>query len=452
MSVTLDDIMVNARQRADMPTTAFIGDAELKNLINQSYNALYDMCLQSMGVEAFLDGYAFATVAGQTAYALPTDFSKFVGLDMQYGSTWHSLARFSHADRNKYRNATEFFVDGKPRIRYNVKRTTVDLLPTPESAQNCWLHYIPEVTPLSNTSDKIDDAIPDSFTEFIIVDVAARMLIKEESDPSALLQEKQMIMQRIMGAGAREFDQPEASQDTDNTLFNLRIQARYKTDMIGDETVSDTEIDHYINQSYGVLQDLLVTAYGNHYFLDAYQFNTSSGQKDYDLPTDFYKLGGVDITSGGQVYSLSRYNFQERNWHENDDITTKLGSPYFHYDLMQRSIRLLPEPTEVLPVTLWYTKRLSSLSADSDAMSSIIIKDWSEMLLVDVAIKMLNKKLINASAAQAQQIGAAMANLQAQLGAQKGRLKEMAEIRDWGQPARVIDAKGIRMRNIWSRW
>lgn len=452
MSVTLDDIMIQCRDRSNMPSDDFISNTELIRLINRSYQTLYDLCLDSMGAEAFLDGYEFSTVAGQTEYSVPDNFYKFVGLDLQYSSVWHTLTKYNHADRNKYRNATEFIVDGKPRIRYNVKKSTIDLLPTPESAHSCWLGYVPQLTALSNTSDLIDAGIPDSFTEFIVTDVAARMLIKEESDPSALLQEKQMIITKISATGSREFDVPEATQDSENTLFNLRIQARYKADMLTDKLVTDTELDHYINQSYGNLQDMLVRAYGNNYFLDGYEFSTTSGQKDYDLPTDFYKLGGVDMTSSGTTYQIPKYNFQERNWYENDSIHTKLGAPYFHYQIMQNSIRFLPEPEETINVTIWYTKRLSTLNNDSDSMSSIIIKDWSEYLLLDVAIKMLTKKIINANQTQIGQLQVVIQSLNTQFLKQQQRLIEMIQIRDWGQPETVVDAEGLDRTNIWGRW
>jgi len=449
---TLSELITETRDRADMPTEAFIDDTELTNMINRSYHTLYDMCILAMGVESFLDGYEFDTVATQTEYGLPSSFYKFVGIDLKTSGVWHSLARYNHSDRNKYLNSTDFFVDGKPRIRYNLKKNIFNLIPAPPDGYNCKVHYVPQITELATGTDSIDSAIPESFVEYIIVDVAAKMLIKEESPADELLQEKQQIMQKIQAAGLREFDTPEASQDADNTLFNLRIQARYKADMVTDQLVTDTEIDHYINQSYGALQDILVKAYGNYYFLDSYDFDTVVDQKDYDLPTNFYKLGGVEVTAGGEKYYIPRYNFQERNWHENDDITTRMGSPYFHYSLYKDKIRLLPAPEEVLSCTIWYTKRLNALTADSDSMSSIIIQDWSEYMLIEVAIKMLTKKLINADPNSAGPIQAAIDQLQNQLMIQKARLDQIVENRDWGQTETSTDARGLARRALWGRW
>ena len=452
MAVTLANLKARCRDRADMPTEAFIDDDELTRYINIAYGELWDLCISSMGVNAFLDAYEDATIATQTEYGLPSDFFKFVGLDLKVGGVWHSLARFNHADRNKYTNSTDFFVDGKPRIRYNIKKTTFNLLPAPPDGYDFKMYYIPEYTLLSSDSDELDSNLPDTYANYIVVDVAAKMLMKEESDASELKQEKQFEIARIMAGGAREFDQPEATQDNDNTLFNLKIQCRYKADMLTDTLVSDTELEHYINQSYGELQDQLVKAYGNYYLLDVYTFSTVSGQKDYDLPDDFYKLGGVDAESGGEKYYIPRYNFQERTWHENDDIHTNLGSPYFYYTLYRDKLRLLPEPNEVVTVNLWYTKRLSSLTADSDTMSSNIIKDWSEYLLLDVAVKMLNKKLINADPNVVGQISAAMQGLQSRFIAQKNRLDIMIENRDWGSPQKVARTRELKRRTLFGRW
>lgn len=439
MSVTLDDIMVQSRERALMTNSQFIEDAEQIRLINRSYEELWDILIGVQDKNRFLDGYEFSTVIDQKEYSMPDNFYQFNGIDMKVSGVWHSLARFNHSDRNKYLNSTDTIVDGKPRTRYVVKNNRIDLLPVPTNICECNVHYIGQVTPLVNSSDKINADVIDAFVEYIIVDVAAKMKSKEQSDNMDLLQEKQVIIERINLGGNYDIATPEASQDDDNTLFNLRIQARYKSDMVNDQLVSDTELDHYINQSFGELQDQLVKAYDDHYFLDGYDFDTVSGQKDYSLPSDFYKLGGVDVIEGGEVYSLSKFNFQERSFYDSSYAVVNAGAPYFKYNLIGDEIRILPEPTAAHTMKLWYTKRLSSLSNDSDSMSSVIIQDWSEFLLLDVAIKMLSKKLINS--AEPQKVQAALGELTNQKFTQQARLLEIAQNRDWGQPCTITDVR-----------
>jgi len=441
MSVTLDTLMQQCRDRADMTDSEFIEDAELIRLINRSQEDLYDVLVLNYGVDNFVDGYEFTTAVSQTSYGIPTNIYKLCGLDLKVNSTWYSLLRFSHADRNKYLNATEEIIDGKPRIRYILRTGHLELQPAPTDTYGCRLWYVPQITPLVNTSDTIKNGIVDSFASYIIADVAFRMCSKEETERPDLAAERTEILQKIIAATERDIDTPSPEPDSGVTLFNLKLQARYKADAVTDRSISETELEHYINQSYGELQDILEKATGNYYFLDGYEFVTEVNKRDYDLPADFYKLGGVDLVIGTDKYSIPRYNFIERNLYENTSLHLWNGTPFLHYELLQNSIRLLPAPTAVYNITLWYSKRLSTLTKESDKMSNIIIRDWSEYITIDAAIKILNKKLLNLPPQQMQGTQAVITNLQGQKASMSERLKEMVENRDWGAPLNVVDTE-----------
>jgi len=446
MAKTLDDIRIESRNRADMTGSEFVSDDELNRYINDSLGELYDMLVQEYGVDNFLDGYEFNTVVGQSRYDLPTDFYKFAGLDLQNSGTYYSLTRFAHSDRLLYRNASDFVVDGLPKHRYRLRKMHLDVLPAPEAIHSCVLHYIPQITELVNSSDVIDSAIVESWLEFVHVDAAIKMLIKEESDVQEMLMTKQALTQRIRAsAQGRDIDVPEVAPDAGETLFNLRIQARYKANMLGKGTtlnsdlVSDRELTHYINNSLGELHDYLIKAYEGQYFVDSYQFATVSGQKDYNLPDDFYKLGGVDVLVGGQIFPLTNYNFQERNLYENDSITTYLGAPYFRYHIQSNSIRLLPLPDSVHTITLWYSKSHTSLTSDTDVISNVLVKEWMEFVIIDAARKMLQKVSIGAPQQQLQSIQGAIQALSVQKSEFLARFEQMISFRDWGKPETITD-------------
>jgi hypothetical protein len=451
MPQTLDDMQRRCLLRAEMPLdTQRYEDGELLNYVNQSLGELYDLLVSSYGVDNFLDAYEFATVAGQTRYNLPVNFYKSAGLDLKApDNKYYTLSQFNHADRNLYLNAPDFFVDGVPRHRYRIRNMHLDILPAPEAAHNCTLHFIPQVTRLVSSSDVISNSIVESWLEYVEVDVAAKLLEKDEDLERAagLKQTKQLLIQRIQLSTNRDLETPEVVSDDGNTLFNLRVQARYAAGMlgkgavIGKDMVSDRELTHYINNALGDLNDLLVTAYDQHYMMDAYEFNTVSGVSDYDLPEDFYKLGWVDITDSGHTYNmLPLDNFGDRNMYVNAELI-----PYrngMRFDIINHSLRFFPAPESAKAITLWYTKTIAPLVNDTDVVDNSIVSNWLGFVTDSAALDMLNKAILSAQPTAIQQIQVAIGNLMAKKMGAEQKIKELAMNRIWSSPKKRRVVRG----------
>src|SRR4051812_11022033 len=100
-------------------------------------------------------------------------------------------------------------------------------------------------------------------------------------------------------------------------LSDLRTAIRQRADMVNSKFVSDSELNSYINQSYFELYDLLIQKYGDNYFVATpYTFTTDGTSQLYDLPTDFFKLLGVDLALSASLDSyvtIRPFNFSERN-------------------------------------------------------------------------------------------------------------------------------------------
>jgi hypothetical protein len=77
------------------------------------------------------------------------------------------------------------------------------------------LWYIPIYTPLTSDSDTLNAFISNNgWEEYIVLDVAIKMLNKEESQTSHLVKEKDLLVKRINSmAGDRDVDQPERISD-----------------------------------------------------------------------------------------------------------------------------------------------------------------------------------------------------------------------------------------------
>jgi hypothetical protein len=391
MAYTLDMLMEQARFRSDMVNSQFISDAELIGYINNSYGELYDLLVTAYGNDYFVDGYEFTT-SGKAEHDIPVSFQKCVSVDFNFAGTTYTMMRYSFSERNRFKSDTESVIGGIPRFRYRIVNSTLMMYPTPEAGYKCTLHYIPQCPKLTNTSDKIHNNIVDSWAEYIIVDVAAKMLIKEESDPTALLQHKQSLSSRIQAtAQTRDQDMVEPEHDETSSLFNLIHQVRHRCDVDAVDIVSDVEIEHFINQSYGELYDIMINALGNDYFVDAYE-SVTTGLDTIDLPTNFYKLVSLDMTVGGISYPLIRFNLSERNQFKNSTEAIVNGIPKFRYRVVNKNIVIYPKPEPNFKLTLWYIPQLTRLSKFSDQIDSRIIQSYDDYIITDCCAKIAIKQ------------------------------------------------------------
>ena len=85
---------------------------------------------------------------------------------------------------------------------------------------------------------------------------------------------------------------------TTMSLLELRNAVRQRADIVNStQFYTDEELNSYINQSAFELYDLLIQKYGDNYYVKtpAYDFFTDGTSEFYPLPSDFYKLLGVDL-------------------------------------------------------------------------------------------------------------------------------------------------------------
>lgn len=213
------------------------------------------------------------------------------------------------------------------------------------------------------------------------------------------------------------------------TLSSLRTQIRDRADMKYSRFVTDTELNSLINLSLTELYDLLVAAFEDYYIADPYSFTISSGNSA-NVPSDFYKLIGLDYQfNGGEWVTLKRFNFVDRNKHNAIYSRYALGMPDLRYRLLGDKIKILPEDRASGTYRLWYIPRATLLSIDSDTLDGV--NGWEEYIIVDCAIKCKEKEESDTSALQfaKQQI--------------KKRIEEMAQNRDSGEPAVISDVNNI---------
>lgn len=215
------------------------------------------------------------------------------------------------------------------------------------------------------------------------------------------------------------------------TLADLRSRARERADMKNSNFVEDTELNYYINSSIAELHDILVQSYGQDYFLESTTFTTVGGQEEYNLSTiftnnDFYKVRGIDAKlNGDDFFTLKPFNFNERNRFQHFGVWDYLGITNVRYRLLGSKLKFSPAPDAAITVKIWYIPKHTELVNDTDILDDINF--YAEYVIVDAAIKMLNKEESDVSVLMAQK-----ADL-------KRRIEEASNNRDAGEPESIQD-------------
>lgn len=213
-------------------------------------------------------------------------------------------------------------------------------------------------------------------------------------------------------------------------LSDLITAVRQRADMVNSQFVSDTELTSYINQSYFELYDLLVQKFGDDYYVKtpAYTITTDGTTDQYALPSDFYKLLGVDLLvngAQGSAISVKPFNFGERNRYSAPNFQQFYGVTNLRYKLTGNYLWLTPRAQAGQTIQLWYVPRLTQLVNSTDTLDGI--SGWTEYVICDSAIKCMQKEESDVSVLMAQKAGLIQ------------RIESAAENRDAGEPMTVTD-------------
>lgn len=168
------------------------------------------------------------------------------------------------------------------------------------------------------------------------------------------------------------------------SLGSLRLKAQQKSDLENSPNLSTPEWNGLINDGYKHLYDLLISAYGNDWFinnpLSPYQFSLTGAQY-YALPSDFYKLIGVDLQYSGAPngwVTLRRFEEIDRNKYAFPNTATNfIGYTNLKYRLSGNYIEFIPVPMASQLAQLKYAPEPTSLQFEpicSTALSSTTVR------------------------------------------------------------------------------
>jgi hypothetical protein len=195
---TESDLRTRARRRADMVNSTFVTDEEIRDYLNSSISELHDMMVKSYE-DYFVSEQAYTIPLATGGASLPADFYKALGVDYESGGITSTLRAYSFTERNVY-NTPFAVIDRLAQPMYKIEGTKIKLIPENSASATITLFYVPQATQFDGSSvTQITNVIP-GYEEYIVAATAIRMLLKEESDTSALELEKQQLGRRIIRA------------------------------------------------------------------------------------------------------------------------------------------------------------------------------------------------------------------------------------------------------------
>lgn len=221
--MTLSQIRLAAKQRADRVNSNFVTNSEWRGYINQAMFELYDLLITvyedyyiAPPIQFTADGstFLYALPNGSNTFqsglnpsqtVTPRPFYKLIGVDLALNTASNAFVtvnKFNFADRNRfvYPN-TASTIYGVFNLQYRIMGSNIEFIPTPSGNQQIRLWYIPRLVELLKETDTTDTGIS-GWIEYVIVRAAYYALTKEESDTSALVMQLTHLQKRIEDSAA----------------------------------------------------------------------------------------------------------------------------------------------------------------------------------------------------------------------------------------------------------
>jgi hypothetical protein len=202
--VSLGELRSRVLERANMVGSSFVSSDEVRAIILGELGALNDLVVGAYDDQR-TTSLEFTIPAGTTSWTLNAAIYKVRRLDKVDGSETSELPRF---DWNSPQDIGS--------TRYRLVGSTIQFSGEAGGTYRVW--YVPDSWSLVSDGDTLD--LPYSWLEYVIAGSAARLLAKEESDPSIQLGLQQQAKQRIESAApSRDASGPERISRTRKTDY-----------------------------------------------------------------------------------------------------------------------------------------------------------------------------------------------------------------------------------------
>lgn len=222
MSTTLADLIQMVRWRVDIPGTptggGYVTDTEITAYLNSSLAELDDLLIQTY--QDYKVTSANSTISstsdGTNYFSLPTDFYQARGVDRQESGSYVTLQPYNFQKRNTYNYPAVAAPYGYLDVHYLIQGDKCFISPWQDAVGTYRLWYVPKFINLVDSADTLEPYMDtNAWSEFAVVDVAIKILQKQDLDASSFMAQKAALQGRVVNAaGVRDAGPPKRMADT----------------------------------------------------------------------------------------------------------------------------------------------------------------------------------------------------------------------------------------------
>lgn len=218
------------------------------------------------------------------------------------------------------------------------------------------------------------------------------------------------------------------------TSLLTRLQAEVDRTFSTTSFVTTAQAQQWLNDGLSRIHYLIASS-GEDYLTKAASPTTLvAGTSAYALPSDFFKVKGVDLAVGGYTYDVDRYMPQERNRLQS---ATANGPGYF-YRIQGTNIVLIPTPGAGT-LTVNYVPTFTAISGSTHVNDSV--PDGWEEYAVNYAAAQCRRKAEEDSS-----------DFDGKAAEWWATMVKFLEPRDQLEPMRIVDKYRRWDRDPWDSW
>lgn len=213
--ITLANMILRVRARADMPVAGFVTDQQLTDWINEGVQMLHEKLVRAHEAD-YTEKSASFTLDSSGEATLPTDFMKVYGVELTTtGGGKRTLLPYKRAERNTLSSYP--FSDARS-PRYKLSAGKLRVLPAASvSGQSGTIWYAPVATLYSYLVTSGTCSFLNGWERYVVVYAAIQCLLKEESDTRPL--------ENMLAMMDKQLDDAISNRDAGHSMHAIDVES-----------------------------------------------------------------------------------------------------------------------------------------------------------------------------------------------------------------------------------
>lgn len=199
---TWADIRSRIRQKTNKENSQFVTNHEINHLIEEAYATMYNK-LVNTNENYFITSTTLTLVNNTHTYALPDDFYKLKGVDLDRNGVLYQLSLVPWEHRNKYQAISTTYTSLP--TEYMFYNNSLRFVPVPNGGYTVTVYYVPAPPKYVSDATTIDGVA--GFDKYIVNYCAACIRDKEEKDSSVFMNKAMIALQDMANSiSPRDFE------------------------------------------------------------------------------------------------------------------------------------------------------------------------------------------------------------------------------------------------------